>query len=694
MAAYGPPGSGGASPLASPIPTSISKRGIRRLVTENLAIEETDEYGRTLLVRAVERGDVNEVRALLEAGASVEARSANGFTCLLIACVTERVDIARELLRFGADVRARDRDGRSVISYVSHHPNLRDLLLVRAARDGYYDVVQELLRAGAALNARDHDAYTPLIAAASAGHWPVMRELFAYSAEGVPRGAGGRRSSGLGGVQLYGPGPGAASLEIEAVDARGRTAIMHAAAGGYLQMVKDLVDKGASPLRRDEAGSNALLAAAEKGHLNVVRYLIEESEGAIELEGAGHGWLTGPPRPKLALVRCRDVLPFEKCSRHKVRAALLFSREFAAAADTDKLMAFKLNGLRGACVELAARLLDAYTQEYAKRLLGHVLEGQSILALALEAKAYKFIGHAFVQDFVNDVWTGRSASMAGASDAARPYSLVDTGRLKLSPRTKFWLEMMTYFIYLVLFSYVLWTRSSELGATEVAMYVYILCMAIEEWRQMHTVGLGAYFGDVWNVMDQVMLTTVGGAACVRVYSLATGSLEHVDRAYDILACSAVLLWIRLLNIFSFHPKLGEMLTIIIGMFTDFLTFSAILGVVLIGFSQAFQALWATVRACLRRALSGTGGLEGTPPASASAPAGTPSALDLGPEDRPNFFSASNFLFRAMLGDIQYEQARPGPARPGPSHPAPPLGVDRLGPPRPSPLNLSRSKSRS
>lgn len=62
---------------------------------------------------------------------------------------------------------------------------------------------------------------------------------------------------------------------IEEASPKGCTPLLYAARGGYSQIVRYLLEKGASPLKQDTAGSTVLHHAIEKGHLEVLEVLIE-----------------------------------------------------------------------------------------------------------------------------------------------------------------------------------------------------------------------------------------------------------------------------------------------------------------------------------------------------------------------------------------------------------------------------------
>jgi ankyrin repeat protein len=69
------------------------------------------------LVQAAKRGDLNEVRRLLEAGAGVDVSDRYGRTALMEASREGHIDIVRLLLEKGADVFRESFGGTSALQY-------------------------------------------------------------------------------------------------------------------------------------------------------------------------------------------------------------------------------------------------------------------------------------------------------------------------------------------------------------------------------------------------------------------------------------------------------------------------------------------------------------------------------------------------------------------------------------------------
>eukprot|EP00913_Durusdinium_trenchii_P018159 g17060.t1 len=64
-------------------------------------------------------------------------------------------------------------------------------------------------------------------------------------------------------------------VKVDQKDPEGVNALMHAASGGYIQVVQFLVDKGARISAKDDMGETALMKACKEGHTDIIRFLVE-----------------------------------------------------------------------------------------------------------------------------------------------------------------------------------------------------------------------------------------------------------------------------------------------------------------------------------------------------------------------------------------------------------------------------------
>ena len=75
---------------------------------------------------------------------------------------------------------------------------------------------------------------------------------------------------------------------VDVRDQQGTTPLMYAANRGELDAVVALLDHGASPDAVDDDGTTALMYAARGGHLGVIRALLEQGADPTVVES--HGW--------------------------------------------------------------------------------------------------------------------------------------------------------------------------------------------------------------------------------------------------------------------------------------------------------------------------------------------------------------------------------------------------------------------
>nr|7TBO_A Chain A, D12 LOV2-DARPin fusion [synthetic construct]7TBO_B Chain B, D12 LOV2-DARPin fusion [synthetic construct] len=121
------------------------------------------------LLEAAKKGQIEEVRRLLELGADANGADGTGTTPLHLAAYSGHLEIVEVLLKHGADVDASD-----VFGYTPLH---------LAAYWGHLEIVEVLLKNGADVNAMDSDGMTPLHLAAKWGYLEIVEVLLKHGAD-------------------------------------------------------------------------------------------------------------------------------------------------------------------------------------------------------------------------------------------------------------------------------------------------------------------------------------------------------------------------------------------------------------------------------------------------------------------------------------------------------------------------------
>lgn len=222
----------------------------------------------TPLHRAIEKGDLEEVRSLIAAGANVDTQTADALTPLHYAARSGHGEIVGLLLRHGADLNARDIGG--------------DTALHKALWSNHPDVAERLIAKGADVRAEDINGETPLHIAAGAGRNDIAKLLISRGAnvdaaddwDGTPL----HRAASHGHLQT-------AQLLVEAgadVHARRvdhKTPLHYAAEFRHADIAEFLIEKGASLEARNNAGETPLHIAALRGREQTVELLLTKGAG-------------------------------------------------------------------------------------------------------------------------------------------------------------------------------------------------------------------------------------------------------------------------------------------------------------------------------------------------------------------------------------------------------------------------------
>ena len=189
--------------------------------------------GKTALMIAARAGKIDLVNRLLDSRANPNARTLTGGTPLMFAAISGSIPVLARLLDAGADVNATGSNGWSALMVVS--------------AKGHDRATQLLLDAGADINAADIYLWTALHRAAYENRASVVRVLLRHQ-----------------------------DVNLQGQDDHGATALHHAAAGGYREIVQMLIDAGADPRQADLSGRSPATYATQSGHPRLASVLGEE----------------------------------------------------------------------------------------------------------------------------------------------------------------------------------------------------------------------------------------------------------------------------------------------------------------------------------------------------------------------------------------------------------------------------------
>ncbi|XP_004838072.1 ankyrin repeat domain-containing protein 17 isoform X6 [Heterocephalus glaber] len=263
---------------------------------------QTESNHDTALTLACAGGHEELVQTLLERGASIEHRDKKGFTPLILAATAGHVGVVEILLDSGADIEAqseRTKDTPLSLACSGGRQEVVELLLARgankehrnvsdytplslAASGGYVNIIKILLNAGAEINSRTGSklGISPLMLAAMNGHTAAVKLLLDMGSD-INAQIETNRNTALTLACFQGRTEVVSLLldrkaNVEHRAKTGLTPLMEAASGGYAEVGRVLLDKGADvnappvPSSRD----TALTIAADKGHYKFCELLI------------------------------------------------------------------------------------------------------------------------------------------------------------------------------------------------------------------------------------------------------------------------------------------------------------------------------------------------------------------------------------------------------------------------------------
>ncbi|XP_041830488.1 transient receptor potential cation channel subfamily M member 4-like [Melanotaenia boesemani] len=178
----------------------------------------------------------------------------------------------------------------------------------------------------------------------------------------------------------------------------------------------------------------------------------------------------------------------------------------------------------------------------------------------------------------------------------RPFIVSRWRQFWFAPVTSFLGNVLMYFLFLMLFAYVLLVDfepppPAGPAITEYVLYFWVFTIVCEEIRETLFIGmitwrqrLRVYIQDVWNKCDLTAITLfIIGLIC-RMFEWS------YEFGRDVLCVDYMVFTLRLIHIFAIHKQLGPKIIIVGKMMKDVFFFLFFLGVWLMAYGVANQAL--------------------------------------------------------------------------------------------------------
>uniref|UniRef100_A0A8C4F8F4 Transient receptor potential cation channel subfamily M member 4 n=1 Tax=Dicentrarchus labrax TaxID=13489 RepID=A0A8C4F8F4_DICLA len=255
--------------------------------------------------------------------------------------------------------------------------------------------------------------------------------------------------------------------------------------------------------------------------------------------------------------------------------------------------------------------------------------GTTCLQMGTGADARLFFSHDGVQSLLSQIWWGDmerntevwkllltffcpvlcytnlisfrdSDSLYGIPHSRRPpkrpFIVSRWRQFWFAPVTSFLGNVLMFFLFLLLFAYVLLVDfkpppPSGPAITEYVLYFWVFTIVCEEIRETFFLGtmtlrqrIRVYIQDVWNKCDLIAVTLfIIGVIC-RMFKWSHGF------GREVLCVDYMVFTLRLIHIFAIHKQLGPKIIIVGKMMKDIFFFLFFLGVWLMAYGVANQAL--------------------------------------------------------------------------------------------------------
>ncbi|KAL2827534.1 hypothetical protein BDW59DRAFT_55516 [Aspergillus cavernicola] len=259
----------------------------------------------------------------------------------------------------------------------------------------------------------------------------------------------------------------------------------------------------------------------------------------------------------------------------------------------------------------------------------------SCLEIAIRAQAKRFLSHPLVVKQLEAIWAGtivfhsaadslhRSSAQTRYSRSLGSYGATSNNALRFSnikfgsetisfrrsvtlydprdaslfklsrlrvPRYRQFLSTLSFAVLLGLFLAVLQERNMEISSLEIVFWLWSAGFMLDEIVGFNEQGFSLYLMSFWNIFDLGILVLLFCYYCMRLYGAFMPYIQKqavAERAYDVLAANAVLLFPRLFSILDHYRYFSQLLIAFRIMASDLLATFVLIIIACSGFFVAF-----------------------------------------------------------------------------------------------------------
>jgi ankyrin repeat protein len=210
-------------------------------------------------------GDLVKVKQLiLQNNNTIHSKNLYGDTILLWASREGHLELVRLILENGGDINFQNEV-------------TGETALINSSKAGHFEIVKFLIKNGANINAKDNKGNTALLCGCTKGHLDIVKMIREYaSSDSKEMNDCLIFASYSGNKELINFLINSYNVNINAFEEHGKTALMVATMSGNSEIIRILLDHGASININDKTRRNALMLSVQAGNLELAELLIQK----------------------------------------------------------------------------------------------------------------------------------------------------------------------------------------------------------------------------------------------------------------------------------------------------------------------------------------------------------------------------------------------------------------------------------